>query len=299
MEQPPDLIIGANGFIGGHLYRYLKNKGRNVIGTSHRARNPNSGLLHLDLRNPDTSFLEAIPAIANVYCCAGVGVIDECKRNPESTAQINVHGLLQVLSHMQKKGGKPVYFSGNMVFPGTKADYTEEDIPEPITEYGRQKLVVEQTIQEQFEKFIIIRLTKVYGMTRGDNSLFTSWLTSWEENQTVRSVTDITIAPVYVGDVIETLGELTSRNESGIWHLPGTTSGTLFEFSEKLAHYFHIDPQLLIPSVQADFHWLEPRPVFNTLGSVNMPLVNRKQFTVEEAFEQLRAQYPSFEQVVS
>ena len=112
----------------------------------------------------------------------------------------------------------------------------------------------------------------------------------------VKSVTDITIAPVYVGDVIETVTELTSQEESGIWHLPGTTSGTVFDFSEKLAHYFHIAPALLIPSVQSEFHWLERRPVFNTLGSTKMPLVNRKQFTVEQAFEQLRAQYPSFEQ---
>ena len=296
MDQPPDVIIGANGFIGSHLYHYLKNKGRNVIGTTHDASIQHASLAYLDLCNPDKSFLEATPVIGNVYCCAGVGVIDECKRNPEKTAQINVHGLLEVLLNMQKKGGKPVYFSGNMVFPGTKSDYTEEDTPKPITEYGKQKLLVEQAIQEQFKQFIIVRLTKVYGMTRGDKSLFTSWLDAWEGGGVVKSVTDITIAPVYVGDVIETVTELTSREESGIWHLPGTTSGTVFDFSEKLAHYFHIAPALLIPSVQSEFHWLERRPVFNTLGSTKMPLVNRKQFTVEQAFEQLRAQYPSFEQ---
>ncbi len=296
MEETVDIVIGANGFIGSYIYRYIKRKGRRVIGTSHIGSGNTSDSIHLDLANPDLSFLNSIKNIGYVYCCARIGTIDQCKQDPFGTARVNIDGLLAVLDALKHTSGVPVFFSGNMVFPGTREDYNEHDQTDPTTEYGKQKAEVERAIQEMFERFFIIRLTKVYGVTRGDNTLFTAWLDSWANNIPVRAVTDITVAPVYVGDIVETLWFLLENSGNGIWHFPGTQADTIYNFAKRLADYFHIEPALLISATQSDFNWLEKRSPYNTLSSTMMPLISRKQFTLDRAFEQLRAQYPSFEQ---
>lgn len=295
MQETTDIVIGANGFIGGHIYRQLKQRGGSIVGTSHDRRDCASNIVFLDLRNPDVSFLDAIETIGHVYCCARSGTIDQCKKDPTGTAQVNVVGMLTVLAALKKRGGVPVFFSGNMVFPGLRGDYNEDDTTDPVTEYGRQKLQIERVLTRDFDRYIILRLTKVYGVTRGDKSLFTSWLDSWDQKLTVRAVTDITIAPVYVGDMVETLRSLVEKNSYGIWHFPGTQSGTVFDFAQRLASYFRINGNLLVPATQDDFHWLESRPAYNTLSSIKIPIMTRKQFTIDRAFEQLRAQYPSFD----
>lgn len=60
-------------------------------------------------------------------------------------------------------GIKFITFSTNFVFDGTKEEgYTEKDIPNPISEYGKSKALGEKLIQENCGEFYIIRTSWLY-----------------------------------------------------------------------------------------------------------------------------------------
>ena len=98
-----------------------------------------------------------------------------------------------------------------MVFDGTKPDYREADPVHPVTEYGRQKVAVEQYLERNFERYLIVRLTKVYGGNRNDKTLFSTWFDAWLTGGYVRAALDSYIAPLYVDDVIAVLKRLVEK----------------------------------------------------------------------------------------
>ncbi len=58
-----------------------------------------------------------------------------------------------------------IYYSTDYVFDGTaNSPYTEVDIPNPVTVYGRSKLEAEKRIQAILDDFAIMRIAWVYGV---------------------------------------------------------------------------------------------------------------------------------------
>lgn len=271
MKGKAALVIGANGFIGSHIINALKDSGWQVYSTT---------TSELDLRAPSLEWLRALPSINYVFCCAHFGSIDECKRNRAGTAAVNVTGMIKVLEELSGQNIIPVYLSSNMVFSGERPDYIETEIPAPTTEYGRQKLQVEQYIQKTFSRFVIARLTKVYGLERGDGTLITAWLDAWQQGQAVQAVNDMVIAPIYVGEVVEQLVALAERNRSGIYHIGGQEVATVYDFSVRAARFFHIPETNVQPVPRAMFSTVEKRPPFQTLRSIHTftDQVNRLSF---------------------
>lgn len=58
------------------------------------------------------------------------------------------------------------------MFDGRKGMYTEDDIPNPITLYGRKKLQIEQYMIENLNDYFIFRISKATGSSFGEKDFF-------------------------------------------------------------------------------------------------------------------------------
>lgn len=283
-----NLIIGADGFIGSHLYRYLAARHRHVLGTHYlpAGRRARRQLLFLDVTKSPASFWRRLPPLKNVFLCIQRGSLDDCRRRPAATAAVNVRGLISALQQVRRLNGTPVFLSSSLVFAGNRRHYSEVSRPRPATVYGRQKLAVEQYIRRHFRHYCIARLTKVFSTSGPGGYVFRPWLQSLRRGQPVRAAADIAISPIWVADVVRAVSSLDSQQKPGVYHFAGLDSGSPAHYARRLARHFHLNEKLVQAAPAATFEWLEQRPRYNLLDDrQTRQALKLKPLSVEAAFD--------------
>lgn len=282
------LIVGASGFIGNELYAFLKKNKIDIKATY--CKNDSNLLdnekLYFDLKNGDFSEIFKLNDLTHVFLCHGISNIERCKIESDLSYSINVENTINLLQHLKQFGVTPVYFSTNMVYDGIKQNPTELDCPEPITEYGRQKSILEQYIINTYDKYIILRLTKVFGIEKGDQTLFTGWLDKLMKNEKIYATSDTFISPVFIMDVLKVIGILMNGNHYGIYNIGGDNTMSAYNFSKKLAEFCGFDSSLIQRVVNADFNFIEARPMYNSVDSTKVKMITNVDVTpYEECFK--------------
>lgn len=240
-------VLGGEGFIGSNVIQAFS-----AIPLEYNL-----------LDNPADKLL-MLQADDIVFHAAHKGSVDDCATDPASTRTVNVTGSLQFFAEVKKLHAIPVYFSTNMVFSGEKAYYSVFDIPKPNTEYGRQKREVEEYIMNNFSKYFIIRMTKVYGPESG--SFLDSWIAALKSGKEVRAAKDMYAAPVFVGDVMSNLKDFLANSAIGIHHLSGSIERSMEEIAKLVIAHIHADESLLKTISIADLDLLEKRLLHNSLA---------------------------------
>ena len=131
------------------------------------------------------------------------------------TYQVNVIGTRNV-AEIAKKNHLKVYFvSTDYVFPCTKGNYTETDIPSPVNWYGYTKYAAELEIQNLLNNFCIIR-TSFRPSSWGFKTAYTNVYTSAD----------------YTDVIAKEIALCLELNINGIIHI-GTEPKTFYELAKK------------------------------------------------------------------
>ena len=221
------LLTGKNGQVGWELQRALASLGE-VIACDRS---------ELDLANPDKIVAlvrEAKPQI--IVNAAAYTAVDKAESEPELAHAINARAPGLLAEEAKKLGALLVHYSTDYVFDGTKAEpYTEEDVPNPISVYGRTKLAGEQVIQASGCRHLIFRTSWVYG-PRGKNFLLTI-LRLAKERDELRIVSDQIGAPTtstLIADVTVQILRAFSREKRGLYNLTATGSVSWHGFARAI-----------------------------------------------------------------
>ena len=99
---------------------------------------------------------------------SGMTDISSCEENPSQAFKVNALGARNLAIVAAKMQAKMVQLSTDDVFDGKSTEpYTEFDITNPGTVYGKSKLAGENYVKEFTTKHFIVRSTWVYG--KGQN----------------------------------------------------------------------------------------------------------------------------------
>ena len=151
--------------------------------------------------------------------------VDGAEDDPQAAAAVNVGGA----RHAAELGAPLVYFSSDYVFDGRKpSPYVESDGPNPLSAYGRSKLLGEAAAGKAAW---IVRSSWLFGPT-GHNFARTM-LALGAERDEVAVVDDQRGSPTYVGhlaDAVRAVVEL----PGGIRHLAADGDCTWAEFAEAI-----------------------------------------------------------------
>jgi dTDP-4-dehydrorhamnose reductase len=151
--------------------------------------------------------------------------VDGAEEDPQSAAAVNVGGT----QHVADLGAPLVHFSTDYVFDGTKrSPYLESDGPNPLSAYGRTKLLSEAAAGEEAW---IVRTSWLFGPT-GHNFVRTMLRLGGDRDE-IAVVDDQRGCPTYVGDLAAAVGEL-AELPYGIWHLAADGDCTWAEFAEAI-----------------------------------------------------------------
>jgi len=225
------LIIGKRSFLGKHYIAYAKEVGKPILITDNK---DSSDPWFLDLRNPSfKNFPMDNEEIDYCIIAAAMTNIGICERNPSESYACNVSGPLELATQLRKKNITPIFFSSDYVFDGIHGKYEENSPLTPITEYGRQKAELEKSIPEVCgEEYLILRLSKLYGTSRGDKSLFDEMLQLLEKNKKIRAAFDQCFCPIHVNDVIHILIHLQEHQKRGLYNICGDISYSRYELAK-------------------------------------------------------------------
>jgi dTDP-4-dehydrorhamnose reductase len=151
--------------------------------------------------------------------------VDGAEADPQGAAAVNVGGT----AHAAELGAPLLYVSTDYVFDGSKrAPYVESDAPNPLSAYGRTKLLGEAAAGEDAW---IVRSSGLFGWT-GRNFVRTM-LALGAEREEVAVVDDQRSAPTYVGHLAEALREVVEL-PPGVWHVAADGDCSWAEFAEAI-----------------------------------------------------------------
>ncbi len=156
--------------------------------------------------------------------------VDGCESDRDRAFRVNALGARNVALAAHRVGAKLVHISTDYVFDGSKAGpYVEFDPPNPLTAYGKSKLLGEALVKEQTHKFFIVRTAWLYG-AEGKNFVKTM-LRLAQERDELSVVHDQRGTPTCVTDVALRIGELAQTELYGTYHCTSEGDATWYEFA--------------------------------------------------------------------
>jgi len=222
MASPKILVVGASGLVGRKLVAYL---GGAAIGTY--CCSPRPGMLPFDLAadDPDDLLDAAGEAVTHMVILGAQSNIDACARDPQKTFDINVHGIGRLIDRATARGIIPVFASSDAVYGDIEGLADEALPPQPINEYGCQKLALERHMQTLPGSWLILRFAKILDpVDLAPAGILGPWLASLQSGALIRCVDDQRLTPVAIDDAVQAVVALILRGASGVFNIGGPES---------------------------------------------------------------------------
>jgi len=239
------LIVGASGLVGSALAREFSPHCR-VLGTFCHDAVPD--FVHLDLRDQSEvgSLLRSVrPDV--VLCPAAEPNVELCEMEPLATRQVNVAGLQNLIEATAEVGAFLVYFSSEYVFDGKCGPYSEDDVCNPLNEYGWQKMECERMITSQLDRHIIARISGVYDWEKQNKNFVIRLIKCLGSGLTLNVPFDQVITPTYAPQLARIVRELVEGDHQGCFHLSGSLPLPRTEFAGLIATVFDLNPCFIVP----------------------------------------------------
>jgi dTDP-4-dehydrorhamnose reductase len=218
MTSPQFVILGSRGTIGSAIAAAA---GERAI---HAARLPvESGTLPFDALTDDVGqLLERMRAPPKAVIIAfGISGVHTCASDPVGSSRLNVDRVLAVAASAAKCGALPVLFSTDCVFDGTPVLWSEQDDPNPICEYGRQRLAAHEGVVALGIPHLIIRLSRVVADHARRRDILYQWCDKICRGATIQLPADQWFTPIAAADVGRIVVALLDADVRGLIHVAG------------------------------------------------------------------------------
>lgn len=228
------LVIGANGQVGFELQRALATLG---------------SVTAVDYPELDIADESALAAYVQSQApdvlvnAAAYTAVDKAETDEAVALAVNGTAPGVMAREMARLGGLMVHYSTDYVFDGRKPGaWTEDDVPAPLSAYGRTKLAGERAVAEAGGAHFIFRTAWVYGR-RGGNFMLTM-IRLMRSRDELRVVADQHGTPTWcrtLADIPaqiigrcwrdEASRDLVRREQGGVYHLTNGGATTWHEYA--------------------------------------------------------------------
>jgi len=220
------LLIGADGMLGGELKERLEKK-YEVTGTT--------------LETLDITDKEAVLAKAKevkpyyIINCAAYTNVDGCEVNYDLANSVNGLAVANIAEAAKENDSTFIHISTDYVFDG-KLDiekiYTEDMTPNPISAYGKTKLVGEENAIK-VGKYYILRTAWLYGL--GGKNFVKTMLKLSETHDTLNVVCDQHGSPTSTTTLCEIIEGIMEKEPAyGVYHSTNEGFTTWYDFTRKI-----------------------------------------------------------------
>ncbi len=267
MSQPTILILGANGQLGNECLDASSREPQwNIIGL---------GREELDLGN-----LEMIAEILDDYKpdivvnCAAYTAVDKAETEEKLANVINGHAVGAIADWTNDNDALLIQISTDYVFDGKATiPYNETHPTNPISVYGKSKLLGEKRAVAKDKDAVILRTAWVYS-EYGHNFVKTMLRLAGKKTS-LKIVNDQIGSPTYAHDLAEGIfqvirsywsGDSSKDSVAGIYNFTNSGTTSWHGLASKIFEYSDIDIQTeAIPTIM--FPTPAARPSYSVLNT--------------------------------
>lgn len=240
------LLIGSSGFLGHHLFSYLK-KDHTIIGTYFKNKNvllKNNQIYFniIDEINIYKKLKEIEPDII-------ISSIAEKTGNSYSAVQCDefLKGHKILLEYCNKNNTKLVFISTDAVFNGKYGNYSENSKRDPQTDYGIYKMKCEDLIISLLNDHLIIRNGKIDGFFYDHNPTQMQCFYDLALNKKkVYLYNNFFTSRINVYTLCEYIVKAINKNITGILHLGALEKISYYDYFIKMAEIFSFSKEYFI-----------------------------------------------------
>ncbi len=267
------LILGSKGMLGQELIREFAGHGYRAVGYDKDELDITSTpalVEKLDELKPSL--------IINAAALNAVDKIEEFPETYELARLLNADVVGTLARLCQERNSTLVHYSSDYVFAGTQLQgYREDDETSPISKYGETKALGERFLQEEGNKFYVIRLSKLFGQPASSEGAKSSFVDSMLSLATTMGKVHIDAvdaelsSPTYAPDAARLTRELYEEAKPyGVYHGANSGACTWYEFAQKIFALKGLS--LTVHPVSADtFPRPAKRPAYSILLSTKLP----------------------------
>ena len=263
------LVTGGKGQLGYDVMNELSKRGLEGIG--------------VDVEEMDITDAAACQSVITqakpdaVIHCAAYTAVDAAEDNMELCRKVNAEGTRNIARVCAGLDIKMMYISTDYVFNGTgERPWEPDDHREPLNVYGLTKYEGEIAVEQNLQKYFIVRIAWVFGVN-GKNFIKTM-LRLGKERGAVSVVDDQVGSPTYTYDLARLLVDMIQTEKYGRYHATNEGLCSWYEFACEIFRQAGMDEVQVSPVSSEQFPAKAKRP-FNSRMS--------KEKLSENGFERL------------
>lgn len=268
MQKRNVVVIGANGQLGSDISAYFSSRCA-LIGLTHE---------QIEIANLDKT-REVLKTLHPdvVINTAAYHNVPKCEEDPLRSFEINGLGALNLAKLSVEQNFKLVHYSTDYVFDGAKGrPYVESDCPNPLNVYALTKLDGEKLIQNYGERYFIIRIAGIYGLTpcraKGGNFIDTM-VKAAASRPLVKVVDDEVLTPTSTEEIARNTWALIQTEAYGLYHMTAQEAVSWYEFARVIFDELNFKTPLESCSA-SEFPSPVKRPMYSALENGNLKKLN-------------------------
>jgi dTDP-4-dehydrorhamnose reductase len=209
--------------------------------------------------------LEAFRPDALVHLAA-MTAVDLCETEEDEAFRVNGEGSRVAAAQAEALGIPILAVSSDYVFDGAKGEpYDEDDVPNPLSVYGRSKLAGEEAVKAAALQWTLVRSAWLYG-EGGRN--FVDTMGELVKTRDVVSVVDDQIgSPTYAWDLAHGIRTLLEAGSRGVVHVANSGEASWYELARETAITLGLDPERIVAATTEELGRPAPRPAYSVLGT--------------------------------
>lgn len=171
------------------------------------------------------------------YCinCAAYTNVEQAESNREMAFHVNADSVKHLARACRDNDVTLIHFSTDYVFDGCKKTlYSEEDETSPINIYGGSKLMGEESIKKEMEKYFIFRTSWLYSDI--GHNFYNTIIKRAEAGEELNITTEQTGTPTNAYDLAEFVLRIIDQDSSeyGIYHYSNLGEATWYDFAAEI-----------------------------------------------------------------
>ena len=212
-----------------------------------------------------------------VIHCAAYTAVDAAEDNLELCRKINAEGTRNIARVCKAMDIKMMYISTDYVFNGGgERPWEPDDHREPLNVYGLTKYEGEIAVEQNVQKYFIVRIAWVFGVN-GKNFIKTM-LRLGKEKGAVSVVNDQIGSPTYTYDLARLLVDMIQTDKYGRYHATNEGLCSWYEFACEIFRQAGMDEVKVTPVDSDGFPAKAKRPSNSRMS---------KEKLTENGFERL------------
>jgi dTDP-4-dehydrorhamnose reductase len=250
-QQLKIAVTGAAGLFGAGLVRVL-NQHHHAVGLT-RAR-------------ADITDSAAVAAVIGavkpdvIIHSAAIASPDVCETQPALATAVNVEGTRNMVRAAEQQGAHVALISTDCVFDGQgNTPYVETDPVNPLSFYGRTKVLAEEIVR-QLPGHFIFRVSVLFGRDKPD--FVSKGLRALCRGEPYVVASDQYGSATYIDDAANTIRQVIEAQAFGTFHLSNEGACTREELARRAARLAGLDDRGIVAKPLASMNRPGPRMLF-------------------------------------